>query len=619
MPDANLNFQITGDASQFRAALNQAQTASRQTAEGMTTAFTRATEKVATSVRDLGRGIGGVFEQVARNIGQAATQWGDQWAGTAQGAFNSVSSAARGMISAVAGIFGGATARMADIALNLFALPFENALDHASRAAARFLRDIPSASTASAGTGMSYFEANLAVLRRAVRSMMGLSGGLGDRPQAFEFEQAMAGINPAGTSQSPMERMDPLRMTELGRTFGPAVANLTGQAQLEERAAAVVGQTAGAIARARAELELWRALWLQGDREPNADQVAAMEAILNRIANAADARQSNQDRQQVLAQIRREIEMERERADAINLTAGARARERSEAIVRGFRQGRGGRGANLLEDDEVQAALARREAAADAAAHTRLAAEMGQAVQFQTMAFDRQRQSIGATAGEMARLLFVEQQHQAAIRAGVLLSDDEAEAINRNAEAIAQRTQALTLANEQFRRLLDTGRVVASSLESAFAKFMDGTKQSWRSLVNDLSKDMAKLAFRQLFINTLFGQGAGSSNPLGLFGQVFGGFRAEGGSVSAGTSYMVGERGPELFRPRQSGTIVPNSAMRGGDPAVINMRIDLSGANGDETIARISGQAARMAAMAAVQESNAAFPARQRRLQMLGT
>jgi hypothetical protein len=34
--------------------------------------------------------------------------------------------------------------------------------------------------------------------------------------------------------------------------------------------------------------------------------------------------------------------------------------------------------------------------------------------------------------------------------------------------------------------------------------------------------------------------------------------RAHGGFATAGGAYMVGERGPELFVPRQSGSIVPN-------------------------------------------------------------
>jgi len=37
-----------------------------------------------------------------------------------------------------------------------------------------------------------------------------------------------------------------------------------------------------------------------------------------------------------------------------------------------------------------------------------------------------------------------------------------------------------------------------------------------------------------------------------------GGGRAAGGPVDAGQAYMVGERGPEIFVPQASGTIIPN-------------------------------------------------------------
>ena len=58
----------------------------------------------------------------------------------------------------------------------------------------------------------------------------------------------------------------------------------------------------------------------------------------------------------------------------------------------------------------------------------------------------------------------------------------------------------------------------------------------------------------------------GASSFFGLQG-AFGGGRAAGGPVSAGTSYMVGERGPEMFVPSRPGTIVPN----GGMSPVINV------------------------------------------------
>jgi hypothetical protein len=64
----------------------------------------------------------------------------------------------------------------------------------------------------------------------------------------------------------------------------------------------------------------------------------------------------------------------------------------------------------------------------------------------------------------------------------------------------------------------------------------------------------------------------------GVISGVFGGFRANGGSVSAGTPYVVGEKGAELFVPNSSGTIVPNSAMGGSTINItVNGAIDAEG------------------------------------------
>jgi hypothetical protein len=48
------------------------------------------------------------------------------------------------------------------------------------------------------------------------------------------------------------------------------------------------------------------------------------------------------------------------------------------------------------------------------------------------------------------------------------------------------------------------------------------------------------------------------------------GARALGGPVNGGSSYLVGERGPELFTPLSSGNITPNSAM-GGNTITVNV------------------------------------------------
>jgi phage-related minor tail protein len=64
----------------------------------------------------------------------------------------------------------------------------------------------------------------------------------------------------------------------------------------------------------------------------------------------------------------------------------------------------------------------------------------------------------------------------------------------------------------------------------------------------------------------LAGISTGSNNTNGRFR----GARANGGPVMGGSSYLVGERGPELFTPGTSGNITPNGAM-GGNTITVNV------------------------------------------------
>jgi phage-related minor tail protein len=91
----------------------------------------------------------------------------------------------------------------------------------------------------------------------------------------------------------------------------------------------------------------------------------------------------------------------------------------------------------------------------------------------------------------------------------------------------------------------------------------------------------------------LFGGGAGIA-PSNIFSGAFSGTtasfnpssfgmgllpgRAKGGPVSSGQTYMVGERGPELFVPGRSGTIVANDKMGGGSTNVI-VNVDAKGSS----------------------------------------
>ena len=60
---------------------------------------------------------------------------------------------------------------------------------------------------------------------------------------------------------------------------------------------------------------------------------------------------------------------------------------------------------------------------------------------------------------------------------------------------------------------------------------------------------------------------------IGSVGSIPG--RAVGGPVTAGSPYIVGERGPELFMPNASGTIIPNGSLGGGGSSLGGVTINI--------------------------------------------
>jgi hypothetical protein len=88
------------------------------------------------------------------------------------------------------------------------------------------------------------------------------------------------------------------------------------------------------------------------------------------------------------------------------------------------------------------------------------------------------------------------------------------------------------------------------------------------STVVDLVASLVR-GFQQV---VAFGKAVGGGiSAVGSF-LGFGGNRAMGGPVAANTAYVVGERGPELFIPQGSGTIIPNGS--GGRGTTINLTVN---------------------------------------------
>lgn len=104
---------------------------------------------------------------------------------------------------------------------------------------------------------------------------------------------------------------------------------------------------------------------------------------------------------------------------------------------------------------------------------------------------------------------------------------------------------------------------------SAFEDAIVGGK-SFSEVLKGLEQDILRLVTRKLVTepigNAITGAIGGSGGIGGIFGNLFSGLfgaRANGGPVQAGGSYLVGERGPEIFKAPSGGTIVPTSQLGG--------------------------------------------------------
>ncbi|MGB0584297.1 MAG: phage tail tape measure C-terminal domain-containing protein [Candidatus Puniceispirillaceae bacterium] len=161
---------------------------------------------------------------------------------------------------------------------------------------------------------------------------------------------------------------------------------------------------------------------------------------------------------------------------------------------------------------------------------------------------------------------------QAAVRA----FDGISEAIENTGQQTLKITARIEkLANKTMDDLTDSLFNAAAGTANLAASF--------RKMAASIIEDLTKMLIRYLVVEPLFAAlTGGASTALGkkapeIINSVPG--RAIGGPVQAGSPYMVGERGPEMFIPNSSGSIVPNDKMGGGITVVNN--VDATGAGQD--------------------------------------
>ncbi len=186
--------------------------------------------------------------------------------------------------------------------------------------------------------------------------------------------------------------------------------------------------------------------------------------------------------------------------------------------------------------------------------------------------------------------------------------DKQDEANNKIQEAQKKQEEQTEKLKEKY---MEIGKSVEDGIVQNLTDAAMGTQtlgQAAISVLNDLKRKLIEVAIQQ----AVSGLGNFLGNALGgLFGGGFGGGpkpfrpaagtfgtnipsganlkagsfgistikRANGGPVSAGGSYMVGERGPELFTPSRSGMITANEKLGGSITNVVTVNVDASGSS----------------------------------------
>lgn len=185
---------------------------------------------------------------------------------------------------------------------------------------------------------------------------------------------------------------------------------------------------------------------------------------------------------------------------------------------------------------------------------------------------DQQRQDAAERASKAVEDLIAQMEFENSL-IGKSVEEQERLIAARLAGAAATEEQ-----REAIRRLLEEGRE-GREAEADMQLLRDGAKDLFRTIVTDSARatdalnrffDILKArAADKLFEGLLSGfagmaGGGGWSGFLQGFGKGWSGARAAGGPVMAGSAYLVGEHGPELFAPGQSGRVYPVGGAAGG-------------------------------------------------------
>jgi hypothetical protein len=247
------------------------------------------------------------------------------------------------------------------------------------------------------------------------------------------------------------------------------------------------------------------------------------------------------------------------------------------------------------EQDKVTEAIKKGELAQLRAIESDLSVKM--AKEFAIINQSNDKRSIAAAERRLA--LLREQFKPIRDRINIVIKENVA--IKEGNKNLEKKNELLEKNQEAAKKLKEKFDEIGQSVEQNLVQNLTDAVMGAKSLGDALTSVLRGLQ-RQLIEmavqNAVGGIGGVVSNFLGsVFNPTP---KAMGGPVSAGGSFLVGEKGPELFVPQKSGAIIPNHALGGTTNVVVNVDASGSSVQGDDQSAARLGEAIASAVQAEI-------------------
>lgn len=181
-----------------------------------------------------------------------------------------------------------------------------------------------------------------------------------------------------------------------------------------------------------------------------------------------------------------------------------------------------------------------------------------------TQALQLEASMLGKSTYEQERARTAQELTNAAKEAGLPITADLTAKIDKQAASYAAAAATLEDARQKQAQINDQMQLAGDLLLDGVSGVISGTESLNDALANTASR-IAEVVLQATLLGQgplagLFGAAAPASGGLGgLLGSLIP--RADGGPVSPGKRYLVGERGPEVLTFPRSGIITPNTAV----------------------------------------------------------